>query len=95
MKLISIYLCERFQYVQINETSSSKKLIEFDVPQGFVLGPILFNLYVSDMQNLIKSNICQHANDTTFYEHFRASEMDQYVTKLEPIMSDMMLKIRT
>ena len=42
------------------------------------------------MQNLIKPNICQHADDTTCYEHFRASEMNQYVTKFEAIMSDML-----
>ena len=90
VKLICSYLCERYQYVQINEKSSSKKLIELGVPQGFVLGPILFNLYVSDMQNLLKSNICQHADDTSCYGHFRALEMNQYVTKLEAIMSDML-----
>ena len=42
------------------------------------------------MQNLIKFNICQHADDTTCYEHFRTSEMNQYVTKFEVIMSDML-----
>ena len=42
------------------------------------------------MQNLIDSNICQYAGDTTCYKHFRSSEMNQYVTKLETIMSDML-----
>ena len=41
------------------------KNFEFGVPQGSVLGPILFNLYVSDMQNLIDSSICQYADDNT------------------------------
>ena len=83
VKLICSYLCERYQYVQINEKSSSKKLIEFGVPQGSALGPILFNLYVSDMQNLIKSSICQHADKKTCYEHFRDSEISQYVQSLK------------
>ena len=90
VKLICSYLCERYQYVQINEKSPSKRLIKFGVPQGSVLRSILFNLYVSDMQNLIKSSICQYADDTTCYKHFRASEMYQHVTKLEAIMSDML-----
>ena len=51
VKPICSYLCERYPYVQINEESLSKKLIEFGVPQGSLLGPILFNLYLSDMQN--------------------------------------------
>ena len=42
------------------------------------------------MQNLIRSNICQYADDTTCYGHFRTSEMNQYITKLEAIMSDML-----
>ena len=41
------------------------------------------------MQNLIKSTICQYAEDITCYQHFGASEMNQYVTKLM-IMSDML-----
>ena len=45
---------------------------------------------MSDIQNIIKSNICQYAGDTTCYEHFRASEMNQYVTKLGAIVSDML-----
>ena len=32
VKLICSYLCERYQYVQINKKSSSKKLIELGVP---------------------------------------------------------------
>ena len=69
VKLICSYLCERRQYVQVNDKSSQRKLVEFGVPQGSVLGPILFNLYVSDLQNLIETNICQYADDTTCYEH--------------------------
>ena len=42
------------------------------------------------MQNLIESSIYQYADATTCCEHFRASEMNQYVTKLETIMSDML-----
>ena len=42
------------------------------------------------MQNLIESNICQYADDKTCYEHFPASKMNQYVTKPETIMSDML-----
>ena len=38
VKLICSYLCERYQYIQINEKSSSKQLIEFGLPQGSALG---------------------------------------------------------
>ena len=42
------------------------------------------------MQNLITSNKCQYADDTTCCGYFRTPEMNQYVTKLEAIMSDML-----
>ena len=45
---------------------------------------------MSDKQNLIESSICRYADDTTCYEHFHASEMNQHVTKLEAIISDML-----
>ena len=90
VKLICSYLCERRQYVQVNDKSSQRKLVEFGVPQGSVLGPILFNLYVSDLQNLIETNICQYADDTTCYENFRPSQLNQNTSKLEKVMHDML-----
>ena len=41
-KLLENYLQNRFQYISFNDKSSSEKTIECDIPQGSVLGPILF-----------------------------------------------------
>ena len=38
------YLTDREQYIQINDKLSSKVTIQWGVPQGSILGPILFNL---------------------------------------------------
>ena len=57
VKLTCSYFCERRQYVQVNDKSSQRKQVVFGVPQSPVLGPILFNLYVSDLQYLIETNI--------------------------------------
>ena len=65
------YLCDRCQFVQIDDKSSSCQTIAFGIPQGSILGPMIFNLYVSDLKDVIPASIkcSQYADDTTLYHH--------------------------
>ena len=59
------YLTERKQYVSINGFDSDIKILRHGVPQGSVLGPLLFILYINDLRFAIKhSNVYHFADDT-------------------------------
>ena len=52
----------------MNSTFSDWKEIGFGVPQGSVLGPLLFNVFVNDIFLFVRcTNICNYADDTTIF----------------------------
>ena len=59
------YLTGRKQFVSINGSNSDLSAIEFGVPQGSVLGPLLFLIYINDLHFSIKYSITRHYADDT------------------------------
>ena len=59
------YLSNRSQYVSINGYDSDKIPIQHGVPQGSVLGPLLFLIYINDLHMAINHSLVYHFADDT------------------------------
>ena len=67
LKLLENYLSNRKQRVALNGSYSEHSSIKSGVPQGFVLAPLLFLIYINDLERNIKSNIIFFADDTMLF----------------------------
>ena len=80
-KLINSYLADRTQSVHFGSSFSPYLSNNIGVPQGSVLGPILFSMYINDLQSVCPSiNVQMYADDTVLYTHAKTKE--QAATKL-------------
>ena len=77
------YLTGRKHFVQIDDNKSEPCTVNFGVPQGSIMGPLIFNLYVTDLQSCMDNVKChQYADDTTFYKHCKPVHLQSTVTEL-------------
>ena len=74
LKWISEFLCGRQQTVTINGEKSEKASVLSGIPQGTVLGPILFVIYINDILDNIKSNGFLFAYDTKIFRKITSRE---------------------
>ena len=86
LQLITSYLIGRKQYVKIDHLASNYENVVFGVPQGSILGPVLFNIYVSDLSTKPSdgTHVIQYADDTTFYRHCKL----KYLRNTEKLLQD-------
>ena len=77
LKWFNSYLTERRQQSLVNGYLSSAKTINCGVPQGSILGPLLFLIYINDLPNCLK-----HSNPRMFADDTNITTSSKSITKL-------------
>ena len=82
LRLFMNYLNNRWQRTKVNGTYSTWTELLHGVAQGSILGPLLFNIYLSDLfLDISQTNICNFADDTT--PHASGYELNEVLINLE------------
>ena len=69
LRLIESFLSDRYQRVTLNGQSSDWTPVEAGVPQGSILGPLLFLCYINDLPDGLISNVKLFADDTALFSN--------------------------
>ena len=67
LKLVESFLSNRYQRVVLSGQASSWAEIRAGVPQGSILGPLFFLIYINDLSENLKSTVKLFADDTSIF----------------------------
>ena len=98
-QLIKSYLSSRTFVIKIKDTYSEVKDIKAGVPQGSVLGPILYAFYTANIPTTTNSKILTFADDTAMLVRHTNPEtavklLKEHITKIEKWLQDKQIKAK-
>ena len=77
------YLSSRYQVVTINTTLSDRLPVSCGVPQGSILGPLLFNIYMNNLPSTLRNCSAQcYVDDTKLLISFKFQHIESYRAKI-------------
>ena len=87
LSFLESYLTGRSQHVGVNGFTSDSNNVNIGVPQGSVLGPLLFNLFINDVINAFPCKKVFYADDGVLY--VTASSLDDCVDLLKDVIKNL------
>lgn len=69
--------------MQIDDNRSNSLKVNFGVPRGFIMGPLIFNICVADLQTTMTNRCHHHTDDTTLYVYAKPSRLDECISSIK------------
>ena len=92
LKLLKSYLEDRYFSVKVKNSLSSEKKLSYGVPQGSLLGPLFYILYVDELEEIVAKydfSVLIYADDCQLYAPFNVNNIHEIEAKLENCLKEL------